>query len=519
MPSKNKEYKKASSKSGESKQQSLPNHNKGRVLTISITDMTDDGKGIGHADGLAIFVPGSIPGDLLTARVTQDKSRYALAEIVEILEPSDDRTEPLCPYFDVCGGCALQSMRYEAQKAMKTEHVRNKLGRIGGFENPTLRPMIAPAETEMSYRNKAVFAIHNGPEGAVVGFRRRGSHRVVDVRECCIQKEPVMAVADAVRQLIDANLLTIYREPKNVHGRGRKSNSSKPGNRAMLREVTVKACEETGEMMVVLTVTGKELAHAEEIVYTIDDAIHAVTEEYSLESVVLEVKKGDIHDFAKDYIPLAGKRTILDRVEISGRTLDFEISAPAFYQVNTKQMVRLYEKASEYAELEGDEVVFDLYCGIGTIGLSMADRAAMIVGIEEVPGAVLDANRNAVINGIVNARYYTGRAEDILPRILDSEDKLYADYLYGANLAERRRVVVLDPPRGGCAPELLETAASIQPERIVYISCDAGTLARDLRKLQTLGYVLREVTPVEMFPQTMGVEACALLVKASDSEA
>lgn len=516
MQNKNLEYNKESLKRDGGKSKTPSNLNKGRVLTLSITDKTDDGKGIGHDVGLAIFVPGSVPGDLVKVRVTQDKKRYALAEIVEILKPSENRTEPLCPYFDACGGCVLQNMKYETQKTLKTEHVRNKLTRIGGIENPTLRQMIAPAEPEMSYRNKAVFAVYNGPEGAVVGFRRRGSHHVVDVRECRIQKKPVMAVADAIRQLIDANLLTVYREPKRGYGRGRKSNAPNPGNRAMLREVTVKACEGTGEMMVVLTVTGKELNHAEEIVYAIDDAINATTEEYSLESVVLEVKKGDIHDFAKDYVLLAGKRTILDRVEISGRSLDFEISASAFYQVNTKQMVRLYEKAAEYSELEGDEVVFDLYCGIGTIGLSMADRAAMIVGIEEVPGAVMDANRNAVINGIVNARYYTGRAEEILPRILDPEDKLYADYLCNTNLSDRRRVVVLDPPRGGCASELLETAASIDPERIVYISCDAGTLARDMRKLQTLGYVLCEATPVEMFPETMGVESVVQLKRVAD---
>ena len=181
--------------------------------------------------------------------------------------------------------------------------------------------------------------------------------------------------------------------------------------------------------------------------------------------------------------------------------------------MNTNQMTRLYEKAREYAGLSGEEVVFDLYCGIGTIGLSMADQAAMIVGIEEVPGAVLDANRNAVINGIVNARYYTGRAEEILPRLLDSEDKLYADYLYKDDLRERSKVVILDPPRGGCAPSLLETVSAIQPDRIVYISCDAGTLARDIKILQQNGYVFEEATPVEMFAWTMHVESVVLLTK------
>ncbi|MDO4383691.1 MAG: 23S rRNA (uracil(1939)-C(5))-methyltransferase RlmD, partial [Eubacteriales bacterium] len=222
------------------------------------------------------------------------------------------------------------------------------------------------------------------------------------------------------------------------------------------------------------------------------------------------------HDFAKDYIPLAGKRTITDQTTISDKDYTFEISGSAFYQVNTNQMTRLYEKAAEYANLTGEEVVFDLYCGIGTIGLTMADKAAMIVGIEEVPGAVLDANRNAVINGIVNARYYTGRAEEILPKLLNPEDKLYADYLTRMDLKDLPRVVILDPPRGGCAPSLLETVTEIDPDRIVYISCDAGTLARDIKVLQTLGYEFQEATPVEMFAWTMHSEVVCSLRKRDE---
>lgn len=487
---------------------------KGTIINLTITDMTDDGKGIGHVDGLAVFVDRSIPGDVVRAKVVQDKKRYAVAEIQEILEPSVNRTEPVCPYFEKCGGCALQNMKYDAQLEMKEDHVKNKLTRIGGLENPEVRDIVvASSEPDLHYRNKAVFAVHNGPDGAVVGFRQRGCNRIVNIDDCMLQKEPVMAVGMAIRQMIDRGLIRVYKEPKRYVKNRNQRNNPAQSNTAKLREVTVKACEGTGEMMVVLTVTGKQLPNAEDIVYGIDDAINEVSDSYSLESVILEVKKGDIHDFAKDYIPLAGKRTITDQTTISGRDYEFEISGSAFYQVNTNQMTRLYEKAAEYAGLTGEEVVFDLYCGIGTIGLTMADKAAMIVGIEEVPGAVLDANRNAVINGIVNARYYTGRAEEILPKLLDPGDNLYADYLVGDNLKNRPRVVILDPPRGGCAPALLETVASIQPDHIVYISCDAGTLARDIKVLNTLGYDYQEATPVEMFAWTMHSEVVCRLVK------
>lgn len=291
---------------------------KGTVVELTITDMTDDGKGIGHIDGLTVFVDGSIPGDTVRGKIVQDKKRYAVAELEEILTPSPNREEAVCPYFGRCGGCSLQSMKYEAQLAMKKEHVENKLTRIGGLEHPLVRDVVvAGEEPDLHYRNKATFAVYDGPAGPAVGFRERGSSRVVDIDDCMLQKEPVMAVADAIRHLIERHKITVYKEPKR-YVQGRNQKPPKQSNTAKLREVTVKACEGTGEIMVVLTVTGKQLPNAEDIVYAMDDAIDEVSEEYALESVILEVKKGDIHDFAKDYIPLAGKRTINDRIQVAG---------------------------------------------------------------------------------------------------------------------------------------------------------------------------------------------------------
>ncbi|MBQ6583049.1 MAG: class I SAM-dependent RNA methyltransferase [Mogibacterium sp.] len=297
--------------------------------------------------------------------------------------------------------------------------------------------------------------------------------------------------------------------------------------------MTVKLCEGTGEMMVVLTGATRQLPDAEEVIYTIDDAIAAAciksgmmvdAEEeaegpvpyYYLQSVIVEYKKGDLHEPAKEYVPAAGSRTVCDHVVFpgSGTERDYEISAPAFYQVNTPGMVRLYEQAARYAGLTGEEILLDLYCGAGTIGLSMADRAAYIVGIEEVRGAVLDANRNVVINGIVNARYYTGKAEEVLPQILTPGDPQYAEYLFAEGLRDKPFVAVLDPPRAGCEETLLRSVAGEGgwrgADRIVYISCDPGTLARDAAALTGLGYVLQEVTPVALFDHTGHVEAVSL---------
>lgn len=482
---------------------------KGNFVQLYITDLTDDGKGIGHVDGMAVFVDKTVPGDTVKAKVTKVKKRYAFADMAELITPSENRVSAACPYFGKCGGCALSEINYDAQLELKRNHVINKLERIGGLENPKVCDIIPCKEDDepmLRYRNKAVFAVGKGPKGAYVGFKMRGSNMIVNVHDCLLQKQAVMSVATALRECINQNLISVYDEKK---------------KKGLLREVTVKACEGSGEMMVVLTVANKKVDNLEKIIYAIDDAINEAEanipedSRFFLESVILEIKRGDIHDPANDYVVAAGSKTIKDYVPFGedvyseDKLVAYEISAPAFYQVNTRQMVNLYKKAAEYANLKGGETLFDIYCGIGTIGLSMADKTGMIVGIEDVKGAVIDANRNAVINGIVNARYYTGKAEEIMPRLLDPEDKIYADYI--ANDAER--IVIIDPPRAGCDENLLRSLAGSNPTRIVYISCDPGTLARDIKILGELGYEFKEATPCDMFPFTMGIETVALLEK------
>lgn len=504
----------------------------GQTVELEITDMTDDGKGLGRLSGLAIFVAGAVPGDKVSARITRLKKRYALAETITLLEASAARVQPPCPYYQDCGGCSMLELSYDEQLRIKRKNIITKLERIGALEEPTVREVLGAAdrigadggqvgqigrpgkseearqpeqiesagcddsesfESILRYRNKAEFAVAMTSAGPLVGFNKRGSNKIVDCTDCLLQKRATMAAANAVREILRDKLLTVYDAR---HGKG------------FLRGFTIKVCEGTGETMLIFTGTSKQLPNAEKVIYTISDAIDAVStdeEPYFLQSVVIEVNKAkDLREPAAAYEVVAGTNTITD---ITDDGMKFEISSPAFYQVNTKQMSKLYAKVREYACLKGGETVFDLYCGIGTIGLSMAVDAGMIIGIESVKNAVIDANRNAVINGIVNARYYTGRAEHVMPRLLDKEDKLFVDYID----ENAPKIAILDPPRAGCDEALLRAVASCEVDKIVYVSCDPGTLARDIKLLGELGYEFVEATPVDMFVATMHVECIALI--------
>ena len=507
----------------------------GQTVELEITDMTDDGKGLGRLSGLAIFVAGAVPGDKVSTRITRLKKRYALAETITLLEASAVRVQPPCPYYKDCGGCSMLELSYDEQLRIKRKNIITKLERIGALEDPTVREVVGAVDTigadggqagqigrpgkseefeetgqpeqiesaggtaseafdsMLRYRNKAEFAVAMTSAGPLVGFNKRGSNKLVDCTDCLLQKRATMAAANAIRNLLQDKLISVYDVR---HGKG------------FLRGFTIKVCEGTGEMMLIFTGTAKHLPNAEKVIYTISDAIDAVSTEaepYFLQSVVVEVNKAkDVREPATAYEVVAGSNTVTD---ITDDGMKFEISAPAFYQVNTKQMSKLYAKVREYACLKGGETIFDLYCGIGTIGLSMATQAGMIIGIESVKNAVIDANRNAVINGIVNARYYTGRAEHVMPRLLDKEDKIFVDYID----ENAPKIAILDPPRAGCDEALLRAVASCEVDKIVYVSCNPGTLARDIKLLGELGYEFVEATPVDMFVATMHVECIALI--------
>ena len=470
--------------------------NKNDIIQIEITDMTEDGRGVGRYDGMAVFVSGAVYGDTADVKITKVKKRYAEGFALEIREPSEHRIPAAvaCPYIDECGGCAYGLLSEEAEEALKVRQIKEKLTRIGGVEEPTIRPMISLDSGDLEYRNKAVISVGFDDEGnPAVGFKARKSHKVVDCKECMLQLPPAINIADVVR-----------------------NNLSYPG---LCDSFTVRTAVATGEVMVIFDLAPETKGAPvederrrsfdwETMIYDMDDAI---SEPYSLESVV--IRRGNNLEY------IAGKKTIRD--SICG--LEFEISPESFYQVNSKLVESLYGKALEYAGLprgedksaggdrsaHNDEFaggasgirLLDAYCGVGTMGLIAASRGAKeVIGIEAVKSAILDANRNASINGIVNARFIRGKVEAILA----GEEAALGNF----------DVVILDPPRSGCDESGLRALMESAPERIVYVSCDPGTLARDVKVLTSGGYRFVECTPVNMFKRTGHVEAVILLCRA-----
>lgn len=455
---------------------------KGQIQELTIEDMSNEGQGIGKVEGMAVFVDNTIIGDVVKAELTKLKKNYAFGRLTEIVEPSPYRIDPSCQYSQNCGGCSLQTMEYGKQLELKKKMIEDKLIRIGGIEKPMVHDTIG-MENPWRYRNKAQFPIG----GSSIGFYRAKSHQVINCEECLIQSEPAEKLAQALRDYMKSDNISAYDEET---GKG------------LLRHLIVKTAFGTGEVMAILVINGKGLPNGEKLVYLMEDAIDEIAPnpetgiEFSLESVVLNInKKKNSEIMGETCVNLAGKPNITEKVG----DLSFEISPTSFYQVNPIQMVSLYDKALEYAALTGEETVLDLYCGVGTIGLYCASKAKKVIGIESVRGAVLDANRNAVINGIVNAEFVHGRAEEELPVLV--EEGVKAD------------VVILDPPRSGCDPVLLEAVVSAAPSRIVYVSCDPATLARDIKILEGNGYKFVEAQPVDMFPMTTHVEAVTLLVR------
>ena len=433
---------------------------KNQTVELKITDMTSDGRGVGRAHGMACFVDGAVAGDTVLARITRVKKSYCLAATETIIKSSPDRREPYCEYMGECGGCPFGLLTDEAENRLKEKHVYDKLVRIAGIEIPKVRHILRAARP-FNYRNKAVMSVD---ESGRVGFIARAGSRVIDCKTCALQAPSVEVCAEALRTFIACE------------------------NIGCIKRMTVKTAFATGEVMVILEISGKGIPGWEKFVMMIDDAL---TGDYSLESVTLVDGNGRCR-------VLAGRRTITD--ELCG--LKFEISPLSFYQVNHDMTEKLYETALRYAGLTGAETILDLYCGIGTIGLSAArSGAAKVIGVESAKEAVIAANRNAVINGTANAVYECGMAETVVPELIS--DGIKPD------------VVILDPPRRGCDAALIDSVAKATPKRIVYVSCDPATLARDVRKFIDNKYEFIEATPVQMFLHTGHIEVVTLLTRTA----
>ncbi len=468
---------------------------KNEEVIADIVGLTHDGEGVGRVNGYTLFVQGALPGERVRAKVMKTKKQYGYARLMELLDVSGDRVDAQCPIYKQCGGCQLQHLSYEAQLSWKRQHVVDNLVRIGKLQvageaagdagasaGVVVHPTIGMAEP-WRYRNKAQVPIgmamadlDDGASGSLIGgFYARGSHRIVDMDACLIQHERNDDAVRRVKELGTRLGVTAYDE---TSGRG------------LLRHVVVRTGFVTGETMVVLVTNGGKIPRVDELVEGIRRALPDVR------SIVQNVNKRITNViFGEETRVLWGSDVIYD--ELDG--IRFAISARSFYQVNPEQTVALYRKAVEYAGLTGSESVIDAYCGIGTISLFLARQAGRVYGVEVVPEAIEDARRNAELNGIGNAEFAVGLSEEVIPRW--REEGVVAD------------VVVVDPPRKGCDEALLEAIVKMQPERVVYVSCNPSTLARDLAVLEAGGYRTVEVQPVDMFPHTVHVECCSLLVR------
>ena len=474
--------------SGKSLQQTEKNKHifqKDMEVELLIEDIGVDGEGIGKKEGVIFFVKDAVPGDRVLAKIMKMKKNYGYARLLKVAEPSPYRVEPRCKYYRQCGGCQLQALDYQKQLEFKERKVRNNLKRIGGFRLPEDIPVMRPVigmEEPYYYRNKAQFPIGTDKNGKIVaGFYAARSHNIIPNRRCFLGAKVNEEILDIVISFMEENGITAYQE---TAGTG------------LVRHVLIRVGFRTGEIMVCVVINGKSLPFAEKLV----EKLRMVE---GMASILLNVNQENTNVIlGREMIPLWGQEFISDYIG----NIKYQISPLSFYQVNPVQTQRLYETALEYAGLTGKEVVWDLYCGIGTISLFLAQKARKVYGVEIVAPAVADARRNAKINGIENAEFFVGKAEEVLPEFyekgrLDAEkgDMLHPD------------VIVVDPPRKGCDARCLETIVKMQPERVVYVSCDSATLARDLKYLCERGYEVREVQMVDMFAQTTHVETVVML--------
>lgn len=428
---------------------------------------------MGRYAGFTVFVPFALPGELVEARILTVKKNYATGKLLRVLHGSTDRAEPPCAVYARCGGCQLQHFDGAAQLEAKRAQVIAALQRIGGQADVVVHPVLG-ATQPWQYRNKMQFPIGKAPEGAVVGCYARGTHVVVDASHCLIQAETNNHIAAAVRETVRELRIPIYDE---ASGQG------------SIRHVVGRVAS-SGEAMVVLVTATQELPYERQFVERLRDSVP------ELVGVLQNVnpKRTNVV-FGQETRLLWGHDII--REELGG--LVFRVSPQSFFQVNVAQAEVLYQKTLEYAALCGTETVVDAYCGTGTITLFLARQAGHAYGIEVVPAAIEDAKKNAAENEIDNATFLAGDARVLLPRLY--QEGVCPD------------VVVADPPRAGCDRTVLETFAAMHPHRIVYVSCNPASLARDCAVLDALGYVLKEVQPVDMFPQTSHVESVALLVR------
>jgi 23S rRNA (uracil1939-C5)-methyltransferase len=447
---------------------------RGDTLELVVDDLAFGGEGVGRADGYVVFVRGGLPGDHLRVTMTETRARYGRASIAAVLTPSPDRVEAPCPYFGRCGGCRLQHLAYPAQLSFKERQVRECLTRLGGLGPFELRPIV-PAPEPYGYRNKMEFTVA-GPAPAIGLHEAERYDVVLDIERCLLQSDTMNALLDELRRQVRERALSVW-DPRSERG--------------LLRFVAVREGRRTGEAMVNIVAAAPDVETLVPVAEALRARVPATT------SVVLNVNdtKSSVAVGSEEHL-LLGR----DHITESLGGVGFRVSAASFFQTNTVQAERLFALVAEACELDGSETVMDLFSGTGAIALLLARRARQVYGVEVSTAAVADAVRNARANGIDNCTFLTGEVRHVLPRLADE--------------GVRPSVVVADPPRAGFHPKALGALAALAPARIVYVSCNPATLARDLGDLVRQGFRVDWVQPVDMFPQTPHIEAVARLTRA-----
>ncbi len=488
-------------------------YQKNQLLTLQIDDMGTEGEGIGKVDGFTLFVKDAIIGDVVEARLLKTKKTYAYAKVEKVITPSPFRTQPRCAYHRQCGGCQLQAMEYTKQLEFKQEKIKNHLIRIGGFDETYIDQIMEPIvgmDEPYRYRNKAQYPIGQDKNGKpIAGFYAGRTHSIIANTDCHLGRPENKEILETILVYMEKYHVSAYNEQT---GEG------------LLRHVLIRSGFTGGEIMVCLVVNagkssgGDWLPHQQALLCALAAIPHMTSISVSINNENTNVIMG------KEVFCLWGSPTIQDTIHVrdmrregypfTGKELTFKISPLSFYQVNPVQTEKLYSLALEYAGLTGRETVWDLYCGIGTISLFLSAGAKQVYGVEIVPQAIEDARENAVRNHIENAEFFVGKAEEVLPEFYEKHGKEEPEDQQPDML--HPDVIVVDPPRKGCDSVCLETMLKMQPERIVYVSCDSATLARDLKVLCEGGYRLERVRGVDQFGHTVHVEvACCLQRKDS----
>lgn len=448
---------------------------KNESYTVKIEDMTTEGEGVGKVEGFPLFIKDTVVGDEAEIKVTKVKKTYGYGRMTRLISPSEYRVEPACPVARQCGGCQLQAMAYEKQLELKREKVKNNLVRIGGLADVDVEPVIG-MEDPFRYRNKTQVPFGRNKEGRIVaGFYAGRTHTIIDQEDCLLAQPICSVILRIMKQFMEEFGIEPYEEQTHT---------------GLVRHVLIRNGYYTGQIMVSVIINGTKLPHSEELIRRLC-GIEGMT------SISLNVNRERTNVImGREMVWLYGTPYIEDMIG----DIRFQISPLSFFQVNPLQTKKLYDTALSFAGLNGKETVWDLYCGIGTISLFLARHAKMVYGVEVVEPAIEDARRNARENGIENAQFFVGKAEEVLPEKYRTQQV-------------RADVIVVDPPRKGCDAALLETIVSMQPERVVYVSCDSATLARDLKYLTGEGYAVKRVQPVEMFAMGGHVETVCLLSK------